>query len=430
MSYSPDAQRLNKILEEKCPVAFRALSPRGKRLFMPMGGILKQAAEAKGKEFNATIGIALDDEGQPLSTASLIAQVPSIKSLPYAPGSGVPELRSIWQDQILKKNPSLNEKHITTPIVTSGLTHGLTVVGQLFLDKDETLITTDQYWGNYNLIFKVNQEVNIDTFSTFKGKHFDTQALEKKLAETSGKKVVLFNFPNNPTGYSPNKNEAKKIVDILTKAAQNDDIVVILDDAYFGLFFEEDINRESLFALLANAHENLLAIKLDGATKEDFAWGLRVGFITIGHPSMNKEIATALEQKITGTIRSQISMPAHPSQVALINAMNTPKYEGEKKQNAILLQKRYDEVRRVLDKNKEKYSQYFTPLPFNSGYFMCVELIDTLEAEEMRKILLDQYSTGVISTGNKLRVAFSCVSVSQIGDLFKNIYNACDRASQ
>jgi len=37
-----------------------------------------------------------------------------------------------------------------------------------------------------------------------------------------------------------------------------------------------------LFGKLANAHPNLLAIKLDGATKELFVWGLRCGFITYG----------------------------------------------------------------------------------------------------------------------------------------------------
>ena len=39
---------------------------------------------------------------------------------------------------------------------------------------------------------------------------------------------------------------------------------------------------ESLFGLLANLHPNLLAVKLDGATKELFVWGLRCGFVTFG----------------------------------------------------------------------------------------------------------------------------------------------------
>ena len=48
----------------------------------------------------------------------------------------------------------------------------------------------------------------------------------------------------------------------------------------FGLVYENGIFKESLFSKLADLHENVLAVKVDGATKEDYAWGFRVGFIT------------------------------------------------------------------------------------------------------------------------------------------------------
>ena len=56
----------------------------------------------------------------------------------------------------------------------------------------------------------------------------------------------------------------------------------LVDDAYYGLFYE-DVYTQSLFTALTNLQlKNLLPIRLDGATKEFFAWGLRVGFITFG----------------------------------------------------------------------------------------------------------------------------------------------------
>jgi len=57
-------------------------------------------------------------------------------------------------------------------------------------------------------------------------------------------------------------------------------IVAITDDAYFGLFYEDSL-KESLFGKLANLHPRILAVKLDGATKEEFVWGFRTGFITL-----------------------------------------------------------------------------------------------------------------------------------------------------
>ena len=59
-------------------------------------------------------------------------------------------------------------------------------------------------------------------------------------------------------------------------------LVVLVDDAYFGLVYEAGVMRESLFALLCGLHPNLLAVKLDGPTKEDYVWGFRVGFLTYG----------------------------------------------------------------------------------------------------------------------------------------------------
>ena len=99
-----------------------------------------------------------------------------------------------------------------------------------------------------------------------------------------GKKVVLLNFPNNPSGYTPTVAEAKAIVACLTaEAARGSAVVVLIDDAYFGLVFEDGVIGESIFVDLADAHPNLLAVKIDGATKEDYVWGFRVGFLTYRH---------------------------------------------------------------------------------------------------------------------------------------------------
>ena len=59
---------------------------------------------------------------------------------------------------------------------------------------------------------------------------------------------------------------------------------MLCDDAYFGLFYHlgGESMTESLFGKLTGRHPNLLAVKLDGATKELFVWGLRCGFITFG----------------------------------------------------------------------------------------------------------------------------------------------------
>ena len=65
-----------------------------------------------------------------------------------------------------------------------------------------------------------------------------------------------------------------------------------------------------------------------------------------------------------------------------------------------------------------KFSQAWEPYPFNSGYFMCVKL-KKVDAEKLRRHLLDRYGVGLISIGERnLRVAFSCVEEEDLPELF------------
>jgi len=75
--------------------------------------------------------------------------------------------------------------------------------------------------------------------------------------------------------------------------------------------------------------------------------------------------------------------------------------------------------------NTGKFNDEFVYYPFNSGYFMCLKL-KNVEAEALRVHLLNQYGVGTISVNKTdLRIAFSCMEVEQIEDLFNIIYQGC-----
>jgi aspartate/methionine/tyrosine aminotransferase len=205
--------------------------------------------------------------------------------------------------------------------------------------------------------------------------------------------------------------------------------VVILDDSYFGLVFENEITTESLFAELSGLHKNLLAIKVDGLTKEEYAWGLRVGFITYGIKGGTKELYQALEEKTAGAVRGNISNSPHLSQSLFINASKADTYLNEKERNKDKIKERYLKVKEILETHKE-YREYYEALPFNSGYFMCVK-IKKQNVDKVWQTLLDKYSTGVIcySEKNLLRIAFASTPTQKLEKLFNNIYEACRELS-
>lgn len=425
MKINEQAEVLNSILKKQNPAIYELLSKKGRAVFFPKNGILSQAAEAKGKKINATIGIAVEDDNSPMRLSCIEKNIclDPKDVFPYAPSFGKPELRETWKSMIQKKNPSLDNT-ISLPVVTNALTHGLSMIGYLFVDKDDKIIIPDKFWGNYKLAFCNAYDAKLNTFRLFKEDKFDLNCLKNKLAEDSvGKKVLLLNFPNNPTGYTPTDEEAEEITKIIKESAEvGNKILVICDDAYFGLVYEEGIYKESIFSKLAYVHENVLAVKLDGATKEDYVWGFRTGFITYSGKSITKETCEALEEKTAGAIRGNISNAPHISQSLLLKAFQSEGYQEQKKEKYKILKKRFDKVKEVL--KEEKYKQYFKALPFNSGYFMCIELKD-LDAEKIRLLLLEKYSAGTISIGNMLRIAFSAVAEKDISELFENIYEAC-----
>ena len=77
--------------------------------------------------------------------------------------------------------------------------------------------------------------------------------------------------------------------------------------------------------------------------------------------------------------------------------------------------------------SQERFAAAWTTHPFNSGYFMCVRLKGA-DPEAVRKILLEEYSTGIIAASGLIRVAFSATPYDLLDDLFANIYAATKKA--
>jgi aspartate/methionine/tyrosine aminotransferase len=424
---STQAAEINRVIKDANPHVFDMLSQKGKRIFFPTAGILAQTAQATGIGINATIGTALDDAGCVMRLSSVVSNITCGEDgiLSYAPNLGRPELRGAWRGMILKKNPTLRPDGISMPIVTAGLTHGLSAAAYLFLDEGDAVITPDLFWENYNLVFSYAYGAGLDAFPMFNASNgFNTDALRGKLLSgPPGKKIVVLNFPNNPTGYTPTVAEAKAITNIIVEAAERgNNVVALIDDAYFGLVFEDGIIRESIFSLLAGAHERVLAVKIDGSTKEDYAWGMRIGFVTFGAARGGTAFYKALESKLGGSIRGSTSSSSNVAQTMLLNAYRSPAYEGEKEENYKILRHRYNKIKDILNSHKE-YADCLRPVPFNSGYFLCLRVLSGM-AEEVRRILLDKYDTGVIALGDLLRVAFSSTPYEQLEKLFDNIYRA------
>ena len=427
----PLAVELNRIIERENQHIAAMLSDLGRRLYFPKG-ILAQSAEAKQKatRYDATIGIAWENR-KPMFLPAVMQYfngLSAAEAVTYAPATGQPQLRRLWREKLLRNNPALEGKSFSTPIVTSGVTHALSLTADLFVQRGDLVLLPDKFWENYELLFGVRYQARLVAFPLFRpGGGFNVAGLRQSLEShaEAGKIILILNFPNNPTGYSLTVDEAEETAVVIQQAAEKGrNLLVISDDAYFGLFYHPAAFQQSLFARLAGTHERLLAVKVDGPTKEEFVWGFRTGMLTFGAKasSSDKALYDALEMKVSGAIRSAISNCSQPAQSVLAKALADQQIDQQRADKKRILQQRAEKVWEVL--RRPEFADLWEPYPFNAGYFMCLKL-KGIDAEAFRKHLLDEHGVGVIADGpHDIRVAFSAVDVENIEELYSILATA------
>ncbi len=127
-------------------------------------------------------------------------------------------------------------------MVTSGITHGVSIFSDLWIDPGDVVILPDMMWGNYNMTFTVRNQARIVHYKAYDDglTRFNVEDFEKVMraqADINHKIVTVLNFPHNPSGYSLTREEADRVADILLDIAQSGThVVAACDDAYFGLF--------------------------------------------------------------------------------------------------------------------------------------------------------------------------------------------------
>ena len=97
-------------------------------------------------------------------------------------------------------------------------------------------------------------------------------------------------------------------------------------------------------------------------------------------------------------------------------------YNEQKAEKYAILRSRYEEIRRIFAEHPE-YEASFEVMPFNSGYFMCVRP-KGIDAESVRRHLIEKYSTGTIVLSGLIRLAFSTIPKHRLASLFANVHSA------
>lgn len=418
-------EEINQAVEAASPPFFEALSDLGRRAAYPPD-IPFQASQARGKTYNGTIGQITDGRGAAISLPSMSKVMAGLtgedlsRAFLYSPVPGIEEVRERWREWQRRGQPE--SKPSTLPCVTNGLAHGLSIVADLFAGEGTPLAVPGPFWGNYRQTFVTRRGATLLTAPVYVDGRFNTNAIAEALSDRPAGRpaIAILNLPTNPSGYSPTADERRELARSLNGLAEKGPLVVICDDAYAGLVFEEEIPRESMFWELIGRHENLIPIKVDGATKEFSFFGGRVGFLTFALPP-DSAIAAALDSKVKCLVRATVGSPVAPSQMVLLQALRQSDIADEVEAVRLLLQERYSILKTALAKVD---TSLLRPLPFNSGCFALVEIPVELglEAERVRQHLLEHHDTGVVAIDpNYIRIAFCSVLSEALAELVRRV---------
>ncbi len=185
----------------------------------------------------------------------------------YAPSNGKLELRQAIAKR-LKESRGVDYDPENEIIVTNGATEGL---GDIMLGAlnpgDEVLVPTPAFSLYFSVIRMAGAKVvEMDTFNN--GFELTTEQVEQALEEHPNAKMILLNYPSNPTGrvYSQEK------INELAALFKKHHILVVADEIYSDL--EYDQKHASLATLIPG--QTLL---VSGASKSFAMTGWRIGFI-------------------------------------------------------------------------------------------------------------------------------------------------------
>ncbi len=405
-------------------------SKLGENIILPQDVLIqsKETAAIPGA-INATIGIATSNKKAMAlpSINKVITEINNSEYLPYSPTPGLPKMRELWKEKILADNPNINKDFLSLPMVTTGITQGIDIAANLFSESGDALLLPNLFWQNYAQIYTIKLGNKIYKYNQFdENNEFSISNFKETLYSIKEDKIsLILNFPNNPTGYTPSDVELNSLVDVIStyaKENKNKQLIIVSDDAYFGLFFEKNHKTPTLSATYKLAeNENCLIVKLDGITKEFYSWGLRVGFIT--YYTKNNELRKILLEKTQGYLRSTTSSPSNLSQQIAVRLLDNKQSLEEKEINDKIIEERYNELKQAI--SKEQLDQLVRVLPFNSGYFFTIKLPSNINAHEFRLKFLNEYKYGVYSMDDEhIRIAFSCLDKELIPELI-NKFKQC-----
>lgn len=187
----------------------------------------------------------------------------------YAASDGLQELRQAIANFYHRRHQlKLNWQQI---MVTVGASQGFMITMMALLNPGDKVLIPSPYFPlySYSSILSGGESIFVDTSAD--DFVLTPEALDRQLQAHPEVKLLMLNYPNNPTGTTYSKDQIMRLAEVLRKYP---DVYILSDEIYGDLVYDDD--HYSMVEELPNR-----TILLAGASKSYAMTGFRLGFLHI-----------------------------------------------------------------------------------------------------------------------------------------------------
>lgn len=219
----------------------------------------------------------------------------------YAASDGLQELRQAIANFYQRRHQlDLNWQQI---MVTVGASQGFMITMMALLNPGDKVLIPSPYFPlyGYSTILSGGNSVFVDTSAD--GFVLTPEALDHQLQGHPEIKLLMLNYPNNPTGTTYSKDQVKGLAEVLRKYP---DVYVLSDEIYGDLVYDGDH-----YSMVQELPER--TILLAGASKSYAMTGFRLGFL---------HIPADLYEELFKIFQTMVTCVSTPDQWAGVAAYN------------------------------------------------------------------------------------------------------------
>ena len=187
----------------------------------------------------------------------------------YVVGPGLPELRQAIQKKLREENDL--DYDVNCIIVTPGGKNAIYLAVQAILNEGDEVMVLDPAWVSYEPIIQaaggVTVKVKLDYQQDYR---ITAEALEA--ACTDKTRLIIINYPNNPTGRILHKDEADILEAFMLRHPQ---VYMLSDEVYEKLVYD---GAKSI-SMVANPSIHDRVATMNGFSKSAAMTGWRMGYL-------------------------------------------------------------------------------------------------------------------------------------------------------